>query len=318
VDAQQLLDARPHRIAPAREVRAAREAVRFLGVVALPRVRVQGFPLTGLSGLGWDDDDGVLYALSDEGALFHLRPTFERGRLSGVEALAAHPLRDAAGRDLQGVDADAEGLAVRGGGNGTRGDARLLVAFERRPRITEHAPDGRLLGTHPLAPALAEARAYVSGNRALEALVEHPVHGVLTVPERPLRGSEPGAVALYAADGRAWRYPLASHPRSSVVALEALPGGALLALERGYQFFPPRVVIGLRYIGGLPPPGAGLTPHTLVVLDSLEGWELDNFEGLARHAGKRFFMVSDDNGSVWQETLLAYFELHALPDDPQP
>jgi hypothetical protein len=33
------------------------------------------------------------------------------------------------------------------------------------------------------------------------------------------------------------------------------------------------------------------------------------FEGLTRHRGQRFFMVSDDNRRTLQSTLLVYFEL---------
>jgi len=44
-------------------------------------------------------------------------------------------------------------------------------------------------------------------------------------------------------------------------------------------------------------------------LDSYQGLHLDNFEGLTRHHGNRFFMVSDDNDVFVQRTLLVYFEL---------
>ncbi|HCB12317.1 MAG TPA: hypothetical protein DEP36_01915, partial [Gammaproteobacteria bacterium] len=43
-------------------------------------------------------------------------------------------------------------------------------------------------------------------------------------------------------------------------------------------------------------------------------WLLDNFEGLTRYQDQRFFMISDDNCSAWQSTLLVYFEL--LPARP--
>ena len=61
-----------------------------------------------------------------------------------------------------------------------------------------------------------------------------------------------------------------------------------------------------------PRPGAGeLDAREIAVFDSSEGWNVDNFEGLTRHQGRRFFMVSDDNGKAIQRTLLVYFEVTA-------
>ncbi len=53
---------------------------------------------------------------------------------------------------------------------------------------------------------------------------------------------------------------------------------------------------------------------TLAVLDSSQGWSVDNFEGLARHRGLKFFMVSDNNFSALQKTLLVYFEPTGIGD----
>ena len=50
----------------------------------------------------------------------------------------------------------------------------------------------------------------------------------------------------------------------------------------------------------------------MAVFDTSQGWLLDNFEGLARHREQRFFMVSDDNRSALQSTLLVYFELLSI------
>ena len=36
---------------------------------------------------------------------------------------------------------------------------------------------------------------------------------------------------------------------------------------------------------------------------------MDNYEGLTRHTGNRYFMISDDNESFMQQTLLVYFEV---------
>ena len=71
--------------------------LRFLGMLELPDITQNGLRLSQLSGLAWDEDDGVLYAISDIGGLFHLHPEFQKGALVGLKLLKAMPLRELAG-----------------------------------------------------------------------------------------------------------------------------------------------------------------------------------------------------------------------------
>jgi hypothetical protein len=57
------------------------------------------------------------------------------------------------------------------------------------------------------------------------------------------------------------------------------------------------------------PADTTLAVETLVNLDTGKGFQIDNFEGIARHQGKRFFLISDNNDFFLQRTLLLYFEL---------
>jgi hypothetical protein len=47
----------------------------------------------------------------------------------------------------------------------------------------------------------------------------------------------------------------------------------------------------------------------LVKMNSHKGWDVDNFEGLARVGKNRYVMISDDNDNFYQKTLLIYFEV---------
>ena len=49
--------------------------------------------------------------------------------------------------------------------------------------------------------------------------------------------------------------------------------------------------------------------ETVALMDTAQGYQIDNFEGLTRHKGNHFFMVSDNNDLFVQRTLLLYFEL---------
>ncbi len=77
----------------------------------------------------------------------------------------------------------------------------------------------------------------------------------------------------------------------------------LLVMLRG------RVVAELDPAHVTPADLGSYTAETVATLDSYQGLHIDNFEGLARHHGNRFFMVSDDNDVFVQRTLLVYFEL---------
>ena len=283
--------------------------IRLLGSLRLPPVSVAGQTLGSLSGLAWDEDDNVLYAVSDRGVLFHLRPVLAQERLTDVQFLAAYPLQDAKGRPLKAPWGDAEGLTLDRGANGVAGDGELIISFERRPRLVRYSPKGNLLGLERLPANLSKADRYADSNKALEAVTRHPRWGLLTASERPLQGERDGYLPITAASGRVWSYPLHSAPQSSLVAMEALPDGDLLTLERAFVSVLHPLVIALRRTGL---PAAGEDPlkvDNVAVFDTSQGWLMDNFEGLTRQQGRRFFMISDDNGSPLQRTLLVYFEL---------
>ncbi|MCP5150508.1 MAG: esterase-like activity of phytase family protein [Chromatiales bacterium] len=282
--------------------------IRFHGALALaPRV-VDGITLGGLSGLAWDEDEGLLYAVSDRGSIFHLRPRIEDGTLVGVEAVAAHRLRDQRGRALRGRAADAEALAMRDPPNGKRGDSRLVVSYEGFPRVTEHFPDGRYRGVRPLPAHLGHPGAYASGNQALEAMTMHPRMGTLVAPERPLAGESADVVPITSLAGEEWTYRLFPYANASLVDMATLADGSLLTLERAYGplYFP--LVISLRHVAW-PFDAKPLRVDTYAVLDSSRGFDIDNFEGVALHRDNHVFLVSDDNFHPLQRTLLVYLEL---------
>lgn len=283
--------------------------IELLGTLRLSVEPQPGVRLGGISGLAWDEDDDVLYALADTGELYHLQPLFAAGRLVDVQLHGVYPLQDAQGQPLRFPWNDAEGLALLHGANGRRGDSELVIAFEARPRIEHYRVNGRRVGAEPLPAPLADVRFYSNPNKALESVVKHPRYGLLTAPEWSMTGDAAGSVTLYSLQGLHWRYPLASAPNSGLVDLALLPDGSLLALERGFVALTRPLVITLRRIYLPADPAAALTVREVAVFSSAQGWLLDNFEGLTYHRDGHFFMVSDDNRHILQNTLLVYFRL---------
>lgn len=282
--------------------------LRLRGALVLPARSVNNVRFSGLSGLAWDDDDNLLYALADHGVLFHLRPIFRNDQLTDVALLRVAPLIDPRTRKpVRWKRSDSEGLDIINGRNGKKGDAELLVSFEREPRIARYRADGTYIADVELAATLRDVKRYRGGNTMLESACLHPREGILTAPEEPLNG-ETGAARLYRVDGSSWRFPAS---RGGLVALECLPDGDVLVMERDYSTFSLHWVTTLRrlHLPAGTAPNSLLTAQTVATLDSDQGLRIDNFEGLAWHRGSRFFMVSDDNGVFIQRTLLLYFEL---------
>jgi hypothetical protein len=282
--------------------------LRLLGMLQLPSRTVSGVRLSGLSGLAWDEDDNLLYALTDHGVLFHLRPVFRNGQLADVALLHVAPLIDPrTRRPVRWKRSDAEGLDILNGRNGKKGDAELLVSFEREPRIVRYRPDGMHIADAPLPAALRDIQRYRGGNTMLESVCLHPREGILTAPEKPLDHTT-DAARLYRMDGSSWRFPAS---RGGIVALECLPDGDVLVMERDYSTLSLHWVTTLRrlHLPAGTPADSLLAAETLTTLDSHQGLRIDNFEGLTRHHGNRFFIVSDDNDVFIQRTLLLYFEL---------
>jgi len=279
--------------------------VRLLGAVRLPSRSIDGIKLGGLSDLAWDEQTELLYAVGDGGQLFHLRPLFSEGMLSDVEIVAAFSLRDRRNRPLRSPWADAEGLSVIH--NGTSFD--LLISFEAKPRIERYSREGIWLGAESLPPVLTNIRYYANPNKALEAVAVHPRWGVVVGTEHTPRKGRNKFTFIHSLSEKYWSYPLYKAPNSALVAMEVLPDGSLLTLERAFVTLTQPLIISLRLTHLSENTFRPLQVYTVAAFDTSQGWLLDNFEGLTRYRDHRFFMISDDNHSILQSTLLVYFEL---------
>ena len=285
--------------------------VRLLGAVEIPYERIKEFGVVELSGLAWDNDDEVLYALSDHGVVFDLHPTFLDGILTNVEVTDAFALTGPAGKPLIGQATDSEGLAIVHGRNGRKGDAELLVSFERVPRINRYSAGGQFMQRHDLPKTLQQT--YRGTNDGFESVAFIESVGILSAPQYPINDPNGFEHVVFDLYGAAWTFPRFGAPSSSLTAIETMPDGSLITLERSYISWWHPLQIILRQSGPLPPPpGGALEMQEIVVFNSFSGWRMDNFEGLTRHRGNYFFLVSDDNANNLQRTLLVYLEI--VPD----
>ncbi|HEX6858869.1 MAG TPA: esterase-like activity of phytase family protein [Caulobacteraceae bacterium] len=239
--------------------------------------------------------DGTLIAVSDEGDLFEGRLVLDAaGRLVGLEDTSLKPLRGNDGT-LQGKEnADAEGFAILP-------SADWLISFERNHRIWRYPAGGGAVETANKPNTL------FSDNEGMEALTAYPA----AAPDAYLVGGEEGEMWLCRLTAPCTPTPRQQPPslEHGLTALAAFDGPAIAILYRAWD--PIRGARATVRIIDDP-----LRPKPAPrVLDSftIDGaLTRDNFEGLALvrndKGGARLYLLSDDNFSGSQRTLLMAFD----------
>jgi len=280
--------------------------LRFAGGLALRSNDPAFGGWSGLEAL----PDGRLIAVSDAGTWLEARPTLDSaGRLVGVTDARLAPMTGLNGRPLPDKRAgDAEGLALLP-------DGRLAVSFEQQHRIWIYDLTAGPASAATPGPEIPQARR-LRANEGLEALAA--ADGALFAgAERSPEGGESWWWRL-ASDPieTSGPHPAPISPAFSLVALDRLPpafGGDFVALER---FYAPLVGarIRIRRISG-----AALATGRFdgpVAAELTGPWRTDNFEAVAAvetPTGARLYLLSDDNFSAAQRTLLYAFDWSATP-----
>ncbi len=262
----------------------------------------------GLSGLHISADGMQLLAVSDRGHWFSARLRYRAGILSGLDSVKIGPLRQPDGKPVKGIAGDAESMTLTQ-------DGSLLVAFERHHRILRYAGTRQIpVSGTPRPAGIPSAAAAQTRNKGLEALTTLCDGRLFALSEglqvRP--GSLRGWIGsgtqwhdfeyLYRPNGAADFRPSGATtlPNCDVLLVEhifSLPGGIRARLTR----LPARKIA----------PGARLRGDIIATLGG--SLSVDNMEGIAARKGPAgqtlIYLVSDDNFSIFQRTLLMMFEL---------
>jgi len=264
----------------------------------------------GFSALELSADGTRLLAVSDRGQWLVADIIHDAdGAPAALDNARMAPLRDSEGAPFEGRWADAEGVSHWSSGV-------YLVSFERHHRVESYilGEDWSLIGSAnatrlPLPPGADD----LADNGSLEALavqsgfawvgVEYPqgITGVHTVFRYDL--SDPGAQAT------GHRVQLA--PGFGLVAFAELGDGQLLAVQRFW-----RRDVGNRIRISRISEAAFLDPRNQPEAEFLgeitPDMTVDNFEAAAVvtiHGRQRLYLLSDDNFSATQRTLLMSFDL---------
>jgi len=284
--------------------------VQLLGSVALKSFTFNSIPVYELSGIAWDSDEQLFYAVSDEGFLYHLKPTLKNNKLKDMEVIFATELKGANGSALLGKYSDSEGLSLINNRNGIKGDSKLVISFENKPRISLYSPKGRMLAGVQTPKYLHKRKYFRHKNKALESVAMHPKYGAITAAESPLKKYPITQQTIYSSTGKQWNFLASTEKNSSITGLEVLPNGDALVLERAYSgpFTP--INIKLRRIKLEKCNNKNnCETETIANFNGADGWLLDNFEGLTHFKNNQYLIVSDNNENPFQKTIFMLFEI---------
>jgi hypothetical protein len=262
----------------------------------------------GLSAIRVAADGEHFISLTDKGWWFRGRIVYQGARPDGIADAEMAPILGADGRPLSDRGwFDTESIAEDGG--------TLYVGIERVHQIVRfnYGKDGLFARGQPIVvpPGL---RALPS-NKGLEALVFAPKGSALpgtliAISERALdRAGNIQAFLIGGATPGTFTVKRSASYDVSDAAL--LPGGDLLILERKFSWTSGLFLRMRRIALAEVKPGALVDGNVLFEADL--GYEIDNMEGLSVHRSASgeivLTLVSDDNFSILQRTLLLQFTL---------
>ena len=263
----------------------------------------------GLSGIRLDARGERFLAISDQGGWFTGRIRYAGSKMAGLDEVEAAPMLNAEGRPIteKRLWYDTEALARDGN--------LVYVGLERVNQILRYdfaKGDTRARGeVVPVPPAMRK----LPYNKGLEALVlvpkGMPLAGTLIAMSEGGFDADGNLMAFLIGGPTPGQFSIRRTDKQFVSDAVLLPSGELLILERKFSWFT-GINIRIRSI-----PLKSIAPGALVdgpVLFNADlGHDVDNMEGIDAHVTAEgetvLTMVSDDNFSMLQRTLLLQFTL---------
>jgi hypothetical protein len=274
-------------------------------------VLTSSFPgFGGLSGIRLDSKGERFIALSDHGRWFTGRIRYAGSAMAGLDEVESAPMLGADGRPLAPRGwFDSESIALDG--------SFVYVGFERVNQVLRFDfSEGFTASRGQIVPLPAAAHK-LPNNKGLEALVfvpkGQPLAGTLiALSERGL-DQEGNLIAFLIGGPSPGQFSVRRTEQFDISDAVLLASGDLLILERKFSLVS-GVGIRIRRI-----PLNLIAPDALVdgpaIFTADLGEEIDNMEGIdafVTEAGETVLtMVSDDNFSMIQRTLLLQFTLVA-------
>lgn len=271
----------------------------------------------GYSGLVLNADGTQLLAISDSGSWLSAKLNYDGKRVTGLSEgrIGAIPQKDGkplANRRLR----DAESIvSLNAETSKTMNDILVLIGFEGRHRIDEYTfANDAMRGPVKTLPLPANLKR-MHRNVGLEALGTlqggHYAGAVVAISEHLLspEGDHTGAIII---GGQSSPLYFARTDEFDITDIKGLKDGSILLLERSFDKTTFHLETRIRHI-----PAKDIKPDAYLIGDELlragPEMQIDNFEGLAVSEGTKgetiITLISDDNFSFLQRTLLVQFEM---------
>jgi hypothetical protein len=262
----------------------------------------------GLSGLRLDTKGERFIAISDQGGWFTGRIVYAGREMVGLADVEAAPLLAPDGRPIGRRGwYDSESIALDGD--------RVYIGLERVNQVLRYDFSKGFTRARSEIVPLPPAAGRLPNNKGLEALVfvpkGLPLAGTLiAISERGL-DADGNLIAFLVGGPSPGQFSVRRTDDFDVSDAVLLPSGDLLVLERKFSLFS-GVGIRIRRIAlAAIAPGALVDGPAIFTADL--GQEIDNMEGIDAHVTPEgdtvLTMVSDDNFSLIQRTLLLQFTL---------
>jgi hypothetical protein len=261
----------------------------------------------GLSGLRLDTKGERFIALSDKGGWFTGRIVYSGREMTGLADVEAAPMLGPDGRPITARGwYDSESIALDG--------SLVYVGLERVNQVLRFDFSKGFTRSRGEVVPLPPAAKKLPNNKGLEALVMVPkglplAGTLIAISERGL--DQNGNLIAFLVGGPSPGQFSVRRTENYDVSDAVLLSGDLLILERKFSWLA-GVGIRIRRIPlKLVAPGALVDGPSIFEADL--GYEIDNMEGIDAHVTAEgdtvLTMVSDDNFSMLQRTLLLQFKL---------
>jgi hypothetical protein len=288
-----------HKITPSYLKNGDYMGIRILDTKRLTLKEISGIKFCEISDIAYNKRDKILIALSDRANIFTLSLEIKDKKIHMLQPLGAKKLKNIGNKKLLRPYRDSEGLALV--------DDGVLISFENRVRVTHYNRAFEALKNLPLPKALANRNHYRGKNKGLEALTYSKKYGYITAAEFPLRHTPKGYHDIYTQKGRLCRIRMERD--NAITEMEMMPDGNLLLLGRKFRLrdFSFESTLLKVYIDESK---EGVCRSELLAwMDTKEGWDIDNYEGLTHLYDNLYLMISDNNNNSLEKTLLTLFEI---------
>ena len=270
---------------------------------------------------GWSDlaisaDGSAVLAISDEAHWLRARLSYDRtGDLAGIEAAEIAPMLNPDGRPLIGKEGDAEGLTLE---RANDLDGPAIVSFERNVRIWRYDLS-QGLNARPTNVPVGDWVKPLHDNQQLEAITLFKPDTLLVFGEAKVKQGDDilGAFEDYPGSGEAHSRPLSVVPHDpfALTGAAKAPDGGIFLLERRFSQAG-GVGMELRHVPASEIKEGARLEGTVLANLSFQDSNIDNMEGIAVRRGRNgeifLYLISDNNFSPLQRTLLLMFELKTL------